>query len=1197
MVGQKRCRYVIGLLWLGAWCALGAVDQSLTWRQRFETLKTPYIPQYSWVGGLNPQLTDELFREYLRMGFTGIQVNDLDNGSKRFLQNGMHGFMWQTYFNQPDPVITKDGKAPWPSVYGCLSSDNNIKAGIDALLAFIRANRANLFVVDGRCILSSWDETGLMHGSVFCQCEHCRKLFAFYVRTECYHDQTGDGSAALKQLNQDAGTGFTSWDELLLPQREDRFKDPVLWQYYMEFTSWKVARFFARVEEGVNKAGEPMAYVLFYHATMYWPGIGAQRGITPLQQVRTSAATMTEHCGADWPVQAMDYAWTDRLSREYGKAVMNWSWFWPGYQVDGADTKDFWVHPVGEYDRALARMIGHTVHGLCYWVYFLPVWNHLPQESMETAYWHHFLQKHWDFLKQGEPARPQIAVLFPGYAGGFYKTYEYPKPDYGWGPQALIESQYPFTIVQEEEVETGILKDYKALLVFSAERTSRKVVAAIDRFIEDGGYVLVDADSLLMDIEGQRTDLLERRFGIKPEKKYKSTFWPTVLSAEEDAWAQAIQDPKKLKAEVPPLPDLTPTGLKQEALAPEQIHVMDVDRRIVRSGSLRTYHDIVTGTAVADGKVLGTFRGEPAVVETEQTLWCGNRPGFDIYAVFPEKSLADWGEPLYGLQRAASLHAAQRTDYRRMITTLVEKAGIQRPVVVRYQGGEAPHVEVVTKKDPTTGGCMIFLINHDNLAGVHEVEIPDRPRGFFGVDVTANRRLKPNGAGRFEVELVPWFSRVLFVGPARQARQIERNQAQLLATDMKPVKFTIGPKTLKEPPLPIVAQASDPEPGAGLETGVVAQLTIAVRNTDSATPRVAEPVVLPADSFAFRVSGSLIRGVRLASGEPVQWDDLDGNGRLSPGDEIVWQVDLQPGEEMAFVLSLLDQPSRETSCAGFKVRPIAARTVFSVADQEVFAVGNDSSWEFPQAALDPAIRKRLAQQSGARFFMSGDVTNVQIKVVADGPVRKLVEMVHRYVPVAANDKQEPEARSVETRAIYAVYARPVPGEQRVYAHVEHRVEQTITMPTLTYIPYGQYTAGCLVRLGTPGWYKDTLGRVGPLTGECIERNSGGWVAMPYGTNAVLGLLARRTEGIVSGLTVPDETDGLQVNGGGFSRSFVHWEADGLRGLIDREIMAGNVYRLDCMLVMQAGQSWEGIDALRRQYSRPPTVCIQKWMVQ
>ena len=111
----------------------------------------------------------------------------------------------------------------------------------------------------------------------------------------------------------------------------------------------------------------------------------------------------------------------------------------------------------------------------------------------------------------------------------------------------------------------------------------------------------------------------------------------------------------------------------------------------------------------------------------------------------------------------------------------------------------------------------------------------------------------------------------------------------------------------------------------------------------------------------------------------------------------------------------------------------------------------------------------------------------------------------------------------------------------------------------------------------------------------MEKNFGGWLAAEQSPEKVLGILARRTEGIVTHKSsFPDETDGLQVVGNGLTRSALDWHTPDVRRMVDREILAGNVFRLEALLALKDGAGWQGIDKLRQEYAAPPAVSIDAW---
>ena len=407
-----------------------------------------------------------------------------------------------------------------------------------------------------------------------------------------------------------------------------------------------------------------------------------------------------------------------------------------------------------------------------------------------------------------------------------------------------------------------------------------------------------------------------------------------------------------------------------------------------------------------------------------------------------------------------------------------------------------------------------------------------------------------------------------------------------MAVDLSPVRFTFGPKMLAEGPLPEVKDPPAPH-RATLDDGELARLTIRVSNTDPRASRLAEPIVIPGSKLAHRLPRLPVQGLRLASGEEVQWDDLDEDGLLSSADEIAWQADLAPGEQKTFTLSLHAQPVAAASPPGFALLVGEQDARVQVAGRELFIVGSDNSWQFPQARI-----QRPVKHPGARFFPYGDVEGAAIATLADGPVRKLVEVTNGYQDGDWGDGGQ-EERDVTTTARYAVYARQVPGDSRVYASIAHQVRENFVANKISAFAYWHSAVGRLAGLAmSTGWYKDTLGRVGPLGGEAVEKNSGGWLAVRQGEEQVLGLLARRTEGIVAPRSAADERDGLQVVESWLVRSAMDWNGADLANFIDLEITAGNVFRLQALIVLQEGMDWQGIDRLRRQYADPPVIAIE-----
>jgi hypothetical protein len=53
-----------------------------------------------------------------------------------------------------------------------------------------------------------------------------------------------------------------------------------------------------------------------------------------------------------------------------------------------------------------------------------------------------------------------------------------------------------------------------------------------------------------------------------------------------------------------------------------------------------------------------------------------------------------------------------------------------------------------------------------------------------------------------------------------------------------------------------------------------------------------------------------------------------------------------------------------------------------------------------------------------------------------------------------------------------------------------------------------------------------------------------------------------------------------------------WNGADLASFIDLEIAAGNVFRLQALIILQEGTDWQGIDNLRQQYAEPPVIAIE-----
>ena len=720
------------------------------WRK----LKTVPILQYFW-----PKANDETraawLDDYLEMGFTGTYKSDSDrpHGGRLFIEKGLHGFMLQTPFaNRGDPVLDADGKpAPFPVLKrigrrhpycNSVFSPRNAEAYYAYLIRFGRDyGLKNLFRVGDTVVMSSWDETGL-YSRKFMEYGYTAKAeFAKYLSevafqdTHPHQDTNRDG----RTFNRETGLALTDWSDVPLPRREERYARPGLWRHFIDFHGYYTYLFFRRGSLILSKAfHQETELFTFSHGTAKWPGRTSQIGLDLYWQSKLNRVLTVEDCQADYPGSNIHYALTDQLSRRYGLPVMGWSWWWP----DAERSND----PL-EFGRALARAMGHNCHGLNFWVYGTS-WGDKPAARAAVAHWHRVFQAHWDFLRTATVPVPQVAVVRSRNTANMYPDWEYPKLDYGWTIAALTEAHVPFEVIVSNHVECEpeILNDYRVLLIPTATWESPRFRAALERFLQRGGYVYTNGDSFLLDnVSGRSVPFLARHFAVSPKKKHKGLFAPTYDCSDEHEWREehaskwqsvtwkgrphavgsttvpltiADDDVRALREA---LPETSGTGLRQQLLDPrEQQWITAISKDVGLPAKYRTFHDIVTGDVGPGGTALATYNGEVCAVETDRALWTGFRPGFDHACIFPLDLMRKWGEPTWPFDDQLSRDAAGRAAPRNWLTRIVKKAGIKPRVDVSMDGDPCPHIEVLLRSD-ADGNALIFVINHEGKAGTYRL--------------------------------------------------------------------------------------------------------------------------------------------------------------------------------------------------------------------------------------------------------------------------------------------------------------------------------------------------------------------------------------------------------------------------------------------------------------------------------------------
>jgi len=493
---------------------------------------------------------------------------------------------------------------------------------------------------------------------------------------------------------------------------DEQWKRPGAYKLWMDYHRYYTFEYFRRVSEEASErlateayereykravaAGEALnANLLRQRATLrvdcypfpqafiMWPGMNVFWGYSLYWNHRQNAIINVEQCWPEHPAMAVNYAASDHLARKHGNLVMGWSWFFPrqfgqGHLYDGP----------GDIERALARMMGHTADGIHHWLYADEYRG--PEEGplrqrRQLAYWHNFLRHHYaTFLAKSSPVRPEVALLLPDYTGYFYTMFQYNNQDFAWTAVGLAAAQIPFAIVTEEEIELepDALKPFRAVYVIGSEWSTPTLRQRFTDYVAGGGTLCGNVDSLSLDITtGRRTDFLEKVCGARLTHKHKSPFKPSMQTPEERAWAAQVTLPQfqgtnvhetesklwkreggkwvpdadawaKLDASLAGMPKTARGGIPQSVLdlrKPPLIRYADE----LGGGTAVSYGEVCTAEAVR-GKPVAWFGDQVCGIETERTVWLGDRPGVSIHAIFPRMALSRAADKA-GVKRLATL--------------------------------------------------------------------------------------------------------------------------------------------------------------------------------------------------------------------------------------------------------------------------------------------------------------------------------------------------------------------------------------------------------------------------------------------------------------------------------------------------------------------------------------------------------------
>ena len=795
---------------------------------------------------INHEFEKAVLEDWTRMGYNAAYKGQRwTYRSGRWLKKqGLLGAIDQTVWAaRGAPALGYDGK-PGPTYQescGSFFAKSSYDAGVAALANLATHHgRLDLVQVGGYSITCSWDEVGMRTRSMIdCQPEAVVE-YRRYLEHVWFRDASPgqDTNADGRTYNQFAGEKLTTWDQvqppLLSPKYyeapkpiDEKWRRPGAYKLWVDFHRYFTFEFFRRVNEAASaRCGQKIECYPFPQAFIVWPGANCFWGMSNYWNTRLNPIINVEQCWPDSPAMTLNYAQTDRLARKFSNVVMGWSWFYFGQQAE-----DMYDGP-GDVERALARMMGHRVDGIHHWLYS-PQYRGLQRpQRLQLAYWHNFLGKHYaTFLSRSAPPVPQVALLAPDYTGYFYRMFAYPKMDYAYTAAALVEAQIPFEIVSEEEIEldADALTPYRVLYVVGSEWTTPTIRRRIRRFISGGGHVFANADSLSLDIPtGQRTDFLERTFGVKLSHKHKNPFCPSAQTASEEAWAAELtgwgkplsfqghhlhrpgtlsalwqrkggkvvrneEQWRKIAAVMSRMPRTGRGGIAQTPIDMRTAPKITYAGHVGPPAGLATYGEINTADVV-EGQAIAWYGDKVCGVERARTVWLGPRPGMSLHALAPRISLSRPTEPGNPFPAQVSDQYVTHKPYVDLVAYAARRAGV-KPLVMLTLDGEIPcNIEVLPRLDEK-GNMMVIVINHDSTDATYEVSIEPAyikeklPTGSTAWNLLKAELIEERTDGRFPLAVPPYRVTVIFVGSAHALGPVRDAQAKLAAMDLSVPRY------------------------------------------------------------------------------------------------------------------------------------------------------------------------------------------------------------------------------------------------------------------------------------------------------------------------------------------------------------------------------------------------------------------------
>ena len=840
---------------------------------------------------VNEEYEKASLEDWDRMGYNCIYKGNYFSflGGEFLKEKGLLGAIDQTLFGQMGPPpLQFDGQegARQREACGSFFSTNNYNAGVRALTGMGTVYRKHLFTVMDHVLTCSWDEVGLRTRAQMDYRDPMKTEFRKYLAEVWFQDKTPDKDTNKDGRTYNAFTGenLASWDQVeplhvsldwaqpawgnegrtfsKMPEVDTViFDQPGRYKLLVDFHRYFTFEFFRRVNEeasqNIKKAGLP-GRITCYPFTQHfiiWPGANQRHGNSFYWLHRLSPVVNVEHMWSEQPVMNLNYAITDRLAPRHKNVVMGWVWFYFGNEGT------LFFNGPHDMDRAMARMMGHTVDGTHHWLY-TPIYRGRDQkQGKQIAYWQNFFKMHYPgYLNKAAPVKPQVAMLMPDMSGYFYRYFQYPKQDFGWTAEAFQNLQYPWHLLTEEEIELGEtdLSDYKVLYVVGSEWSTPTIRERIAAFIKQGGVVFANVDSLTLDVPtGKRIDFLEKHFGVRIERKHKNSFYPSTQSVEESLWAIPFDtwgNPFKLQSGVVFKLDEAAGWAKLYKSGPDGKMLRDKDGKLVRdeeiwkqldaamakmpkevkgikqspldmrtppavryaegvgfTNAVVTWGEVNEATPVGGARPIAWWGDKVVGIEGEKTVWFGTREGMSLHAIAQRMNLAAATEPCNPFPSEIPDTYEGNRPYAEALGYAARKAGVTRPVTITLDGKLPMNLEVLPRT-ATDGTLMVVVISHDKTGGEYDVAVDPAlvPKGAVAWEMLTEKELEKDTDGRFKVSVPNWGVSVILLGTPGNLKPIQAVQAKLNRKDLSVPKYFVDRPHLNEnqygSPIPAIGE-------------------------------------------------------------------------------------------------------------------------------------------------------------------------------------------------------------------------------------------------------------------------------------------------------------------------------------------------------------------------------------------------------